>query len=132
MCSRGGEWFLRPLPSDGSCFPISSVFPGFTASVLNSQLGAFFYPGDLYRRAKAATVLIVGITKNSIHSRSTAVCLSRSGLVLTNTHVVERGASSWKHTHMQLGTASHLGQQAMCCSAERVVPQPSKKGLGQP
>lgn len=57
MCSRGGEWFLRHLPGDGSRFPIPGVFPGFSTPNLARS---FTW---LYRRDKAATVLIVGINE---------------------------------------------------------------------
>jgi Tfp pilus assembly protein PilF len=46
--------------------------------------------GDLYRQAKASTVLIVGINEES-HALSfgSGVFISEQGLVLTNAHVVE-------------------------------------------
>ena len=49
-----------------------------------------FTQGDLYRQAKAATVLIVGINEES-HALSfgSGVFISEQGLVLTNAHVVE-------------------------------------------
>lgn len=49
-----------------------------------------FTQGDLYRQAKAATVLIVGINEES-HALSfgSGVFISEEGLVLTNAHVVE-------------------------------------------
>lgn len=47
-------------------------------------------PGDLYRQAKAATVLIVGINDDSSAlSFGSGVFISEQGLVLTNAHVVE-------------------------------------------
>ena len=47
-------------------------------------------PGDLYRQAKAATVLIVGINDESnALSIGSGVFISEQGLVLTNAHVVE-------------------------------------------
>ena len=49
-----------------------------------------FTPGDLYRQAKAATVLIVGINDESnALSFGSGVFFSEQGLVLTNAHVVE-------------------------------------------
>jgi Tfp pilus assembly protein PilF len=51
----------------------------------------FCFPqGDLYRQAKAATVLIVGINDES-HALSfgSGVFISEEGVVLTNAHVVE-------------------------------------------
>ena len=49
-----------------------------------------FTQGDLYRQAKAATVLIVGVNEES-HALSfgSGVFISEQGLVLTNAHVVE-------------------------------------------
>ena len=49
-----------------------------------------FTQGDLYRQAKAATVLIVGINDESnALSFGSGVVISEQGLVLTNAHVVE-------------------------------------------
>jgi Flp pilus assembly protein TadD len=52
--------------------------------------GSAHTAGDLYRQAKAATVLIVGIDDDS-HSLSfgSGVFISRDGLVLTNAHVIK-------------------------------------------
>jgi Tfp pilus assembly protein PilF len=49
-----------------------------------------FTQGDLYRQAKASTVLIVGINDESTAlSFGSGVFISEQGLVLTNAHVVE-------------------------------------------
>jgi Tfp pilus assembly protein PilF len=49
-----------------------------------------FTQGELYRQAKAATVLIVGINEESnALSFGSGVFISEQGLVLTNAHVVE-------------------------------------------
>ncbi|TKS64343.1 MAG: exported hypothetical protein [Nitrospira sp.] len=49
-----------------------------------------FTQGDLYRQAKSATVLIVGINDESnALSFGSGVFISEQGLVLTNAHVVE-------------------------------------------
>ncbi|HEV8619447.1 MAG TPA: tetratricopeptide repeat-containing serine protease family protein [Nitrospiraceae bacterium] len=49
-----------------------------------------FTQGDLYRQAKASTVLIVGINDESdALSFGSGVFISEQGLVLTNAHVVE-------------------------------------------
>ena len=49
-----------------------------------------FTQGDLYRQAKAATVLIVGINDESnALSFGSGVFISEQGVVLTNAHVVE-------------------------------------------
>ena len=49
-----------------------------------------FTQGELYRQAKAATVLIVGINdESSALSFGSGVFISEQGLVLTNAHVVE-------------------------------------------
>jgi Tfp pilus assembly protein PilF len=60
----------------------------FLVSVPNVALS--FTQGDLYRQAKAATVLIVGINDESnALSFGSGVFISEQGLVLTNAHVVE-------------------------------------------
>src|SRR5580765_1689674 len=49
-----------------------------------------FTQGDLYRQAKAATVLIVGVNdETNALSFGSGVFISEQGLVLTNAHVVE-------------------------------------------
>lgn len=49
-----------------------------------------FTQGDLYRQAKAATVLIVGVNdESSALSFGSGVFISEQGMVLTNAHVVE-------------------------------------------
>src|ERR1700704_1442648 len=49
-----------------------------------------YSPGDLYRQAKASTVLIVGINEDSqALSFGSGVVISEQGVVLTNAHVLE-------------------------------------------
>ena len=58
--------------------------------VSTPDMARSFSQGDLYRQAKASTVLIVGINEES-HALSfgSGVFISDQGLVLTNAHVVE-------------------------------------------
>ncbi|HYM89608.1 MAG TPA: trypsin-like peptidase domain-containing protein, partial [Nitrospiraceae bacterium] len=59
-------------------------------------------PGDLYRQAKAATVLIVGINDDSSAlSFGSGVFISEQGLVLTNAHVVEDSTRLFVYIHNQ-------------------------------
>ena len=58
--------------------------------VLTPGMAFSFSQGDLYRQAKASTVLIVGINDESnALSFGSGVFISEQGLVLTNAHVVE-------------------------------------------
>ena len=58
--------------------------------VSTPDMALSFTQGDLYRQAKAATVLIVGINDESnALSFGSGVFISEQGLVLTNAHVVE-------------------------------------------
>jgi cytochrome c-type biogenesis protein CcmH/NrfG len=58
--------------------------------VLTPEKSCAFTQGELYRQAKAATVLIVGINdESSALSFGSGVFISEQGLVLTNAHVVE-------------------------------------------
>ena len=70
----------------------ASVF--FLVSLLllvsTPDMAVSFTQGDLYRQAKAATVLIVGINDESnALSFGSGVFISEQGVVLTNAHVVE-------------------------------------------
>ena len=58
--------------------------------VSTPDMARSFSQGDLYRQAKASTVLIVGINEES-HALSfgSGVFISEQGVVLTNAHVVE-------------------------------------------
>jgi cytochrome c-type biogenesis protein CcmH/NrfG len=58
--------------------------------VSTPDMALSFTQGDLYREAKAATVLIVGINdETNALSFGSGVFISEQGLVLTNAHVVE-------------------------------------------
>jgi len=70
----------------------ASVFflVSFLLLVATPDMAVSFTQGDLYRQAKAATVLIVGINDESnALSFGSGVFISEQGLVLTNAHVVE-------------------------------------------
>ena len=70
----------------------ASVFflVSFLLLVSTPDMAVSFTQGDLYRQAKAATVLIVGINDDSnALSFGSGVFISEQGLVLTNAHVVE-------------------------------------------
>jgi S1-C subfamily serine protease/Flp pilus assembly protein TadD len=70
----------------------ASVFflVSFLLLVSTPDMAVSFTQGDLYRQAKAATVLIVGINDESnALSFGSGVFISEQGLVLTNAHVVE-------------------------------------------
>jgi S1-C subfamily serine protease/regulator of sirC expression with transglutaminase-like and TPR domain len=87
-----------PLPR--TCQSLSRVTIASRASVLffisllllvsTPDMALSYTQGDLYRQAKAATVLIVGINDESnALSFGSGVFISEQGLVLTNAHVVE-------------------------------------------
>ena len=75
--------------------PIALLFPlSLLVSLLflvsTPDMALSFTQGDLYRQAKAATVLIMGINDESnALSFGSGVFISEQGLVLTNAHVVE-------------------------------------------
>src|SRR5512141_730970 len=87
-----------PLPR--KCKSLSRVAMASRASVLffisllllvsTPDMALSYTQGDLYRQAKAATVLIVGINDESnALSFGSGVFISEQGVVLTNAHVVE-------------------------------------------
>src|SRR5262245_704577 len=89
---------LNPLPLKRTTFSRAtfisraSVFFVVSLALLVSIPDTVFSlpQGDLYRQAKAATVLIVGINDESnALSFGSGVVISEQGLVLTNAHVVE-------------------------------------------
>ena len=69
----------------------ASVFILVWLLLLSIPDSVFSFPrGDLYRQAKASTVLIVGINDESnALSFGSGVIISEQGVVLTNAHVVE-------------------------------------------
>jgi Tfp pilus assembly protein PilF len=88
----------HPLPL--TCQSLPRVAIAFRTPVLflvsllllvsTPDMAVSFSQGDLYRQAKAATVLIVGINDESnALSFGSGVFISEQGLVLTNAHVVE-------------------------------------------
>ena len=87
-----------PLPRKSMSFPRVAIASQPLVFFLVSLLLLVSFPdkalsftqGDLYRQAKAATVLIVGINEESqALSFGSGVFISEQGLVLTNAHVVE-------------------------------------------
>jgi tetratricopeptide (TPR) repeat protein len=67
-----------------------SLFVSLLLLISTSKQAFSFTQGELYRQAKAATVLIVGINDESnALSFGSGVFISEQGLVLTNAHVVE-------------------------------------------
>src|SRR5687767_4023988 len=72
-----------------SCVSVSLLFSLLFLVSIPVTVCAFTQ-GDLYRHAKASTVLIVGINDESnALSFGSGVVISEQGLVLTNAHVVE-------------------------------------------
>ena len=70
--------------------PLSLLVSLLLLLISTPDIAFSFTQGDLYRQAKAATVLIVGINEESnALSFGSGVFISEQGLVLTNTHVVE-------------------------------------------
>ena len=70
--------------------PLSLLVSLLLLLISTPDIAFSFTQGDLYRQAKAATVLIVGINdESSALSFGSGVFISEQGLVLTNAHVVE-------------------------------------------
>ena len=77
---RGASALLSPVP----------LLMSLLLLVSTPDMALSFTQGDLYRQAKAATVLIMGINDESnALSFGSGVFISEQGLVLTNAHVVE-------------------------------------------
>ena len=90
-----------------------------------------FNQGDLYRQAKAATVLIMGINdESSALSFGSGVFISEEGLVLTNAHVVEDSTRLFVYIRNQaidssaqvLAIDSDLDVAALRVQTDRPVP----------
>jgi Tfp pilus assembly protein PilF len=81
MTSRRGTFLFL--------FPVS-LFLSLLLLVFTPMSAFSFSQAELYRQAKAATVLIVGINdESSALSFGSGVFISEQGLILTNAHVVE-------------------------------------------
>lgn len=66
------------------------LFTSFLLLASTSDMALAYSQGDLYRQAKASTVLIVGINDESnALSFGSGVVISEQGVVLTNAHVME-------------------------------------------
>ncbi|TKB83390.1 MAG: serine protease [Nitrospira sp.] len=82
---------LTPVPVLIAFLLLLVVLPGRAHS---------FTQGELYREAKAATVLIVGVNDESnALSFGSGVFISEEGLVLTNAHVVEHSTRLFVYIH---------------------------------
>lgn len=81
----------KSLPCVSTAFRASVfVFISLLLLVSTPDMALAYTQGDLYRQAKASTVLIVGINDESnALSFGSGVFISEQGLVLTNAHVVE-------------------------------------------
>mgnify|MGYP003385875578 FL=1 len=94
---------MRPAPPCRATAPITPVpiFIAFLLLVIAFPCQAHsFSQGELYREAKAATVLIVGINDESnALSFGSGVFISEEGLVLTNAHVVEHSTRLFVYIH---------------------------------
>ena len=84
-----------------------------------------FTQGDLYRQAKAATVLIVGINDESnALSFGSGVFISEQGLVLTNAHVVEDSTRLFVYIRNQAIDPAATGTRDRLRPRSRRAPRP--------
>jgi S1-C subfamily serine protease/Tfp pilus assembly protein PilF len=83
LCRPKNEFFSK-LPAS------VSLLVALLLLVSTPEMALSFTQGEIYRQAKAATVLIVGVNDESnALSFGSGVFISDQGLVLTNAHVVE-------------------------------------------
>ena len=86
--------------------------------VSTPDMALSYTQGDLYRQAKASTVLIVGINDESnALSFGSGVFISEQGVVLTNAHVVEDSTRLFVYIRNQaIDSGAH-------CTRDRLRPR---------